>query len=162
MTSTDLAPAAGTGIENSAVTRAGIADLLSRYFVTLDDEPLDDAWAQSLFTEDAAVVFPMSEHVGSAGMAEYHAAALSAFAVTQHHGSRAVVEQDGGRATLRANLISTHVHHAQHARPAGELPPLFTTGTFVDGEARHTEAGWRLSRLSFRLLWAEGQPPPKA
>jgi hypothetical protein len=141
-------------------SRADVADLLARYFVSLDDEKLDDAWAAGLFTEDAVVAFPISRHQGVRGMAAYHRAALQAFAATQHLGSAPVVRVEGERAVLRANLISTHVHHARHARPQGELEPLFATGTFVDGEARRTPAGWRLSLLSFRLLWADGTPPP--
>ncbi|MFJ4717488.1 nuclear transport factor 2 family protein [Streptomyces sp. NPDC088785] len=161
MTSTYIAAESGAGTEDSLAARAGVADLLARYFVTLDDEELDDAWARSLFTQDAAVVFPMSEHEGVAGMAGYHAAALSAFAGTQHLGGPAVVELDGEQAVLRANLISTHVHHARHLSGEGAPAPLFVTGTFVDGRARRTAEGWRLSRLSFRLLWAQGSPPPR-
>lgn len=138
--------------------RAAVADLLSRYLLSLDDEKLDDAWAAQLFTPDAEVAFPpMSRHRGAEGMANFHAASLSAFAATQHLGSPALVVLDGDRAALRANLLSTHVHHPCPEGPAG----LFTTGTFVDGEARRTPAGWRLERLSFRLLWTDGSPPPK-
>ncbi|MGW8066192.1 nuclear transport factor 2 family protein [Streptomyces ziwulingensis] len=144
----------------AAGARAEIAGLLHRYLLSLDDGELDDAWSAGLFTEDAVVAFPVSRHEGADGMAAYHRSALSAFAATQHLGSPAVVELDGDRATLRANLISTHVHHAHHAPPQGDVPPLFATGTFVDGEARRTARGWRLSLLAFRLLWADGSPPP--
>ncbi|MGW7385639.1 nuclear transport factor 2 family protein [Streptomyces sp. NPDC054794] len=160
MTSTPMTEAATT--QSDAESRAEVADLLSRYLVSLDDEELDDAWASALFTEDAVVAFPISRHAGVEGMAEYHRSALAAFAATQHLGSPALVVLDGDRATLRANLLSTHVHHAHHARPEGQLDPLFATGTFVDGEARRTPRGWRLTLLSFRLLWADGTPPPPA
>jgi hypothetical protein len=146
--------------ESAAESRARVASLLDRYLVSLDDEKLDDAWAQALFAEDGVIAFPMSRHEGAAGMAEYHRATLAVFAATQHLGSPAVVELDGDRATLRANLMSTHVHHAHNARPQGDLPPLFATGTFVNGEARRTARGWRLTLLSFRLLWADGSPAP--
>lgn len=150
MTSTD-SPAAPAG------DTAAVAGLLDRYLITLDDEKLDDDWARGLFTDDAVVAFPMNSHEGVAGMAEYHSGALAAFERTQHLGSPAVVSADGDRATLRANLISTHVHH-----PGGDRPPLFVTGTFVEGAARRTPEGWRLSRLSFRLVWAQGAPPNRA
>ncbi|MBT2402027.1 MULTISPECIES: nuclear transport factor 2 family protein [unclassified Streptomyces] len=148
--------------ESAAESRAQVAALLDRYLLSLDDEELDAAWAEELFTKDAVVAFPMNQHEGIAGMPEYHSTALSAFAATQHLGSSAVVVLDGDRASLRANLISTHVHHARHARPQGDLPPIFATGTFVNGEARRTERGWRLTLLSFRLLWADGSPAPAA
>lgn len=161
MTSTPITDESRT--ESAVESRVQVAALLDRYLLSLDDEELDDAWAAGLFTEDAVVAFPISRHEGIDGMAEYHRSALSAFAATQHLGSPTLVVLDGAdRATLRANLLSTHVHHAHHARPQGDLPPLFATGTFVNGEARRTLHGWRLSLLSFRLLWADGSPPPAA
>lgn len=156
MTSTRIVNESTT--ESPAESRAQVAALLDRYLISLDDEELNDAWAAGLFTADAVVAFPISRHEGAKGMAAYHRAALSAFAATQHLGSGSVVELDGDRATLRANLLSTHVHHARHA-PRGDLPALFATGTFVNGEARRTPQGWRLTLLSFRLLWADGAPP---
>ncbi|MGW1070903.1 nuclear transport factor 2 family protein [Streptomyces aureus] len=156
MTSTEI-------LEESGTASLLVAALLNRYLVSLDDEELDDVWAAELFTPDAVVAFPpMSRHEGTEGMARFHRTALSSFAATQHLGSPAVVVLDGDRAALRANLISTHVHHPRHVPPQGVLAPLFTTGTFVDGEALRTPAGWRLTLLSFRLLWANGTPPPLA
>ncbi|GHF02221.1 nuclear transport factor 2 family protein [Streptomyces spiralis] len=135
---------------------AQVAELLGRYLVTLDDEEPDEAWARSLFTEDAVVTFPMSRHQGRAGLAEWHRASLAAFAATQHLGSPAVVSIRGDRAVFRANVLTTHVHH-----PGGDRPPLFRAGTLASGEARRTAAGWRLGELSFRVLFTEGEPPQR-
>ncbi|MET9520005.1 nuclear transport factor 2 family protein [Streptomyces sp. NPDC002994] len=133
-----------------------ISALLDRYLIGLDDQELDDAWAQELFTKDARVEFPMSRHEGLNGLADYHRDALGAFAATQHLGSPAVVEfgEAGERAVLRANLVSTHVHHSGAA-----AEPLFQVGTLATGEARLTADGWRLATLSFRVLWSRGTPP---
>jgi hypothetical protein len=132
-----------------------IRTLLDRYLIGLDDEELDDAWASALFTRDARVDFPMSGHKGLAGLAAYHRDSLAAFAATQHLGSPAVVDVRGeDRALLRANLVSTHVHHSGAAGP-----PLFTVGTLATGEAELTGDGWRLAALSFRVLWTDGVPP---
>lgn len=134
---------------------AEVGALLDRYLISLDDgTELDDAWAGELFTEPARVEFPMSEHEGLGGVAEYHRLALGAFERTQHLGSPALVEVDGDRAMLTSNLMSTHVKPADQG--------LFTAGTLVTGEARRTAAGWRLCRLSFRLLWTSGSPPGQA
>ncbi len=141
--------------ESETELQTRVAALLDRYLVSLDVQELDDAWAAGLFTQDAVVTFPISWHEGVDGMAAYHATALSAFAATQHLGSPAVVEVTGDSAKLQANLISTHVHHA---RAQEEAPQLFTTGTFVQGRARRTPLGWRLSELSFRLVWSNGSP----
>lgn len=133
-----------------------VGSLLDRYLLDLDDDgvALDDAWARSLFTEDAGVEFPMGGHQGRAGLADYHRRTLSAWERTQHIHSPAVVELLEGRAVLRANLMSVLVHKADDS-----APPIFVTGTFVSGEARLTPDGWRLSRLSFRLGWTAGRPP---
>ncbi|MFH8612584.1 nuclear transport factor 2 family protein [Streptomyces sp. NPDC018029] len=131
-----------------------VRGLLDRYLLALDTEKLDDAWARTLFTEDAVVAFPLSRHEGRAGLAEWHRSALAHFARTQHLNSPAVVDCAGDEASLRANLVSTHVHH-----PGGEGPELFTTGTSVSGSACRTAAGWRLARLSFGLIWVDGVPP---
>lgn len=133
-----------------------VAELLGRYLVTLDDEEPDDAWARSLFAEEAVVTFPMSRHEGCAGLAEWHRASLAAFARTQHLGSPAVVTVAGDRAAFRANVLTTHVHH-----PGGDRPPLFRAGTLASGEARRTSAGWRMVELSFRVLFTEGEPPSR-
>ena len=133
-----------------------ISTLLDRYLIGLDDDELDDAWARGLFTKDALVEFPMSRHVGLDGLAGYHRDALAAFAATQHLGSPAVVDLDdaGERAVLRANLVSTHAHH-----PGAADEPLFQVGTLATGEARRAAEGWRLSSLTFRVLWTRGTPP---
>jgi hypothetical protein len=139
---------------------AEVGALLDRYLLSLDADELDDEWAGSLFTVDAQVEFPISRHEGLAGLADYHRDALAAFAATQHLNSPAVVVVDRDGASLRANLVSTHVHRPDGTSPA-DAPPLFVTGTFVTGEACRAPDGWRISRLSFRLLWMNGNPPPQ-
>lgn len=151
MTSTDAEPFAPAREFADALVVGG---LLDRYLIGLDTEKLDDAWARGIFTEDAAVVFPMAGHRGIEGLAEWHRTSLAAFARTQHLNSPAVVECTGGTAALRANLVSTHVHRSDGARSG-----LFTVGTSVTGEARRTAAGWRLSALTFAVIWTAGEPP---
>ncbi|MGW3094514.1 nuclear transport factor 2 family protein [Streptomyces sp. NPDC001102] len=166
MTSNHLAaPGAAAGFAEAAV----VGDLLGRYLIGLDDGELDDAWAGSLFTEDAVVTFPMSAHTGRAGLAAWHRASLAAFARTQHLGSPPVVDLDGERAVFRAQVLTTHVHHPGGQGPGGQGPggqgpggqgpALFRAGTLASGRARRTPAGWRMSELSFRVLFTEGEPP---
>ncbi|MFF8379988.1 nuclear transport factor 2 family protein [Streptomyces sp. NPDC015661] len=146
-----------------AAAVAEIGGLLDRYLISLDHDKLDEEWARSLFTRDSCVEFPISRHEGIDGLAAYHRAALAAFERTQHLNSPAVVVLHGAdRASLRANLISTHVHlpAADPSDEAARVP--FATGTSVDGEVRRTPDGWRLTRLSFRLIWATGRPPVSA
>ncbi|WAX76366.1 nuclear transport factor 2 family protein [Streptomyces sp. KMM 9044] len=151
MTSTDDESFAPGAAMADAFTVGG---LLDRYLLALDSEKLDDVWARSLFTADAVVAFPLSQHEGIDGLSEWHRNSLAHFARTQHLNSPAVVDCAGDEATLRANLVSTHVHH-----PGGRGPELFTAGTSVSGAARRTPDGWRLTRLSFGLIWVDGEPP---
>lgn len=139
--------------------RAEIGALLDRYLLSLDENRIDDAWSRSIFTADVRIEFPVSHHEGVDGLATYHREALAKFERTQHLNSGAVIDLDGDRATVRANLISTHVLRSVPVPPGADWASLFTTGTYVDGEARRTADGWRFRRLSFRLVWATGNPP---
>ncbi len=132
------------------------ADLLHRYLLSLDDGELDDAWAASLFTAEAVVEFPMSRHAGLDGLAAYHRDALAAFRATQHLAGPAVIDPlDQGRIRVRANLMSTHVHH-----PGATGPPLFVTGGLVTGVVRQARDGaWRLCAISVSVSWMTGSPP---
>jgi hypothetical protein len=144
----------------SSSSAAEAAALLDHYLTGLDSAKLDDHWTRGLFTPDASVEFPNARHEGIEGLAEFHRKAMSAFARTQHLNSPAAVVVDDGQATLRANLISTHVHHGDG--PDGGGQRLFTAGTFLQGRARRTAEGWRLCALEFRLVWSTGHPPRPA
>lgn len=148
-------------VERTSVSERGrtadpaveIGALLDRYLISLDDgTEFDDDWAHGLFTEPACVEFPTSRHEGLAGVAAYHRESLAVFERTQHLNSPAVVGVAGDRAWLKANVMATHVH-----RDPAET--LFAAGTLMTGEARRTADGWRLCRLSFRVLWVSGRPP---
>lgn len=145
------------------VQRMEIGALLDRYLIGLDEKEIDDTWATSLFTADACVEFPVGKHEGIDGLVAFHRTAMEKFVRTQHLNSGAVVDIEGGHATVRANLISTQVSHTRpDTAVTGPVSPpgsLFTTGTYVRGEARHAAHGWRFQRLSFQLVWATGEPP---
>lgn len=135
--------------------RAGVSELLDRYlagFDTLPDQPLDDAWYRRLFTEDLRLTFPVGGHQGIAGLGEFQLAAKANWARTQHVSSNHVVDLDGDRAALRAQLLVTHVHF-------GEPPqPHFSAGSRIEAQAVRTHAGWRLHELTVRLIWTAGTP----
>lgn len=133
-----------------APDRLAVGRLLDRYLIGIDSHRVDEEWAAALFDAGVAVEFPVGRHEGIAGLVEFHCAALAKFTRTQHLNSPAVVEVDGDRAALSANVIATQV------LPSGGL---FTAGTSASGEAIRTPAGWRLRRLSFRLVWRSGEPP---
>ncbi|EPH44810.1 nuclear transport factor 2 family protein [Streptomyces aurantiacus] len=135
--------------------QAEVSSLLDRYVLGLDYDKLDDEWAYGLFTNDVLIEFPISRHTGIEGLVEYHQKALSMWARTHHVNTPSIVSVDGDRATLRANMTAVRVLHEQD----GETRPHYSTGTYITGDAVRTERGWRLSRLSFDLIWKTGNPP---
>jgi hypothetical protein len=183
------------------VDRAAVAELLDRFIVALDDHELDDAWLRSVITDDVRFEFPLGQHEGVEGLAAFLERPMARFERTHHLASPAVVDVDGDRATLRANMIAAHVHppagdgHGAEVEAgagaggddgadgghgagsgagggAGGPLTIFGThmdgqprrmlliGTHMDGEAQRAAGGWRLRRLTFRLSWMMGDPPP--
>ncbi|GGR87318.1 hypothetical protein Snoj_65910 [Streptomyces nojiriensis] len=134
---------------------AEISSLLDRYVLGLDYDKLDDEWASGLFSEDVLIEFPVSRHAGIDGLVEYHQKALAMWDGTHHQNTPAIVSITADRATLRANMTSVHMHHQRE----GEALPHYVSGTYITGDAVYTEHGWRLSRLSFELIWKTGNPP---
>jgi hypothetical protein len=146
--------------------RAEISDLVDRFSRDLDDYTLEErrfdvAWVRSYFTEDASVEYP----VGSATGAERIAAlidgrGMAPFQRTQHVTTNYVIDLDGDRASVRFNLIATHVHAEDVRQRLGEpLGAHFTVGDYYEGETVRTDAGWRFSRQALHVTWTEGRPP---
>jgi hypothetical protein len=148
------------------VDRAEISDLIDRFSrdlddYTLDGRPFDVAWVRSYFTDDASVEYP----VGSATGAESIAAlidgrGMAPFQRTQHVTTNYVVDLDGDRASVRFNLIATHVHAEDVRQRLGEgAGARFTVGDYYEGETVRTAAGWRFRRQTLHVTWTEGTPP---
>lgn len=148
------------------VDRAEISDLIDRFSrdlddYTLDGRPFDVAWVLSYFTDDASVEYP----VGSATGAESIAAlidgrGMAPFQRTQHVTTNYVVDLDGDRASVRFNLIATHVHAEEVRQRLGEAPGArFTAGDYYEGETVRTDAGWRFRRQTLHVTWTDGTPP---
>jgi hypothetical protein len=69
------------------------------------------------------------------------------FEHTQHVITNTLIDLDGDRATIGANLIATFVHHD------GAPEPRFALGERYRFEAARTPRGWRLSRVQVTPLW---------
>lgn len=136
--------------------RADVSELIDRYITAFDllaEEPRDDEWYRSVFTEDVRLIFPIGGHVGIDGLAEFNRAARAKWARTHHLSANHLVTLDGDRARVRAHLLVTHV-------PDLDGPPRhLSTGSHFDATAVRTPAGWRLAELVFTLVWISGEPP---
>ncbi|MGI5292097.1 nuclear transport factor 2 family protein [Nonomuraea polychroma] len=135
--------------------QAEIIELISRYFFSLDSQAFDDAWANSLFTQEAVLTFPVGSHQGLAGLADFTVGFMSNWARTQHHATNHLITFDGDRANVTWNVLATHVHPAaEDAPPAAEH---FHLGGRFDGEAVRTSVGWRFGRLALKVIWMTGR-----
>jgi hypothetical protein len=124
--------------------RADLADLLSRQGLWLDEQRFDDA--DTIFTEDATVHTQSGQAQGLDALTAQARRVHANFAATQHVTSGALIDIDGDRATVRANLIATFVGDAA-PEPAAAIGERYRC------EAVRTSRGWRFSRLELTPVW---------
>lgn len=139
--------------------RVELCELVDRYLASLDEGVFDDAWARSLFTDDAELSYPVGSHRGTAGLVGFTADIMGRWQRTHHHGSNHLVSVAGDAASLRWNLLAVHV-------PVGAPPPPASVDHFYLGgkftaEAVRTTDGWRFRRLQLRVVWTSGSPAPE-
>jgi hypothetical protein len=141
--------------------RAEITDLINRLARELDERVLDpqrfdEQWAGSFFTEDARTSYPVGGFTGIAAIAEGIRAGMSKFVRTQHVHSNHIIDLGDDSATVRWDLLATHV-----LRESGE-EHLFSVGDYYDGEVVRTAAGWRFRQMTLHVTWTTGTPPGRA
>lgn len=137
--------------------RAVLGDLAERYLASLDEGTFGDEWARSFFTEDVELTFPVGGHQGRAGAAAFTRKIMERWDGTHHHGSPALVELDGDRASVAWSLIASHLHFDSPRPPAASH--YFQLGGRFDTSVRRTPAGWRFARMRLRITWSTGRAP---
>lgn len=129
------------GVDRSAEPIA-VAEVLLRYGSSLDER--DWTRLATCFAPDATAVLgvpPVLE--GRGAIVEACSVALTAYDKTHHMITMPEVEIDGDAATLRANLIATHV--SEHGN--------FTVGgVYREGLVR-TDEGWWILRHELEIVW---------
>jgi hypothetical protein len=134
--------------------RADIADLLVRQGRWLDERGFADAAA--IFTSDAAVHTQSGQSRGLDALRAQAQRVHARFAAIQHVITDVLIDIDGDRATVSANLIATFVR--DNAQPA----PTLTVGERYRLEAARTPDGWRFSRVDVTPVWRSGDLPGSA
>mgnify|MGYP001424817169 CR=1 FL=1 len=136
--------------------RAEISDLVSRLGLLLDEKRFDDI--RSVVTDDVVADFPSyaaaGQLRGSDDLAAHGLKSQGRFARAQHVMTNVLIDLDGDRASVRANLIATHVHQAD------ESSSHYDIGEYYRLEVVRTPAGWRISRLNPNAIWSAGTRPP--
>ncbi|MDW8805225.1 nuclear transport factor 2 family protein [Streptomyces scabiei] len=136
---------------------AELRELFDRYVTALDREggSEDDGSFSELFTGDAEFVYPIGTASGIPGFAAFRSEARGRWARTHHLSADHHITVDGDAAALRVRQIAAHVHPAP-----GPLTPFVVGGDYEAGAVR-TDAGWRLSRIAFHVVWTTGDRLPE-
>jgi 3-phenylpropionate/cinnamic acid dioxygenase small subunit len=130
--------------------RQALQELLVSYARSCDDR--DWPRYRSLFTPDAEINY--SDAYGRRGrrdeIAEWIEGLMSSPALqhTQHMLSNFEIRVDGDRASGRADYLNPDIF----ARPGRR--ELLVNGGIYDFTAIRTDAGWRLTALTARILWS--------
>jgi SnoaL-like domain len=134
------------------IDRGEIAELVSRLGLWLDEKRFDEA--RSILTEEATAKAPGGSVAGVDQVAEQ--ARRNHMVPTQHVITNVLIDLEGDRATVGANLIATFVDGPD---PSG---PLFQRGERYTFEVVRTADGWRLSQVESKPIWSIGPRDPGA
>ncbi len=125
--------------------RQEVADVLMRYGSSLDERNWDRL--STCFVDDVTSVLAGGPEMnGYAQLEEAVRAALGVYEATQHHIADLEAEIDGDSATLRANLIATHLYGGNR----------FVVGGVYREELVRTAEGWRIAHHQLDSLWMDG------
>lgn len=130
--------------------RFAIEHVISSLGRCLDERDFEGL--RSLFTEDAAVATPGGTAAGHDALVEQARLRHSNDDGIQHVITNLLVDQNGERASVRANLLVSFAHSG----PAEPSP--FLLGEVYRFELRRTPGGWRINRLSSSPVWTLNRP----
>jgi hypothetical protein len=123
--------------------RIEIADLIHRLGACLDEHRFDDL--RTLFVEDATVATPGGTAQGRDALIAQATRNHAQYERLQHVITNVLVDLDGERAAVRANLVVALVRD-------GGTPELML-GEVYRFQARRTGEGWRLASLRADPVW---------
>lgn len=130
---------------STVMDRISVADVLTRYGSSLDES--DWERLATCFVPEVISVLAGGDPIE--GYTDLEAAvrvALGVYERTQHHIAGHEVEISGDDATLRANLIATHVHDGT----------TFVVGGVYREKLVRTPDGWRIAYHELDALWMDG------
>ncbi len=136
------------------VDRSETRDLVYRLAVSLDEGRFDEM--RSLLVEEVTARTPGGTAEGREAVIAQASRNHSRDERIQHVTTNVLIELDGDRAHVRANLV---VHFAPPAdTPESRLaPPVqFTLGEVYRFDVVRTSRGWRFSRVETSPVWMSG------
>ena len=144
--------------------RTEISDLVHRLGVCLDEGRFDEM--RSLLIEEATARTPGGTAEGRDALIGQASRNHRPEQAIQHVVTNLLVDLDGDRAKVRANLV-VYFGPPEGGPPAeGPGPVLPPPVDYTLGEVYHfdlvrTPDGWRFSRVRTDPVWRSGSPPPR-
>jgi hypothetical protein len=135
--------------------RAELQDLLARQGLWLDERRFEAA--AGIFTDDVTVTTLGGQAAGIEAVTAQARRVHTRYARTQHVTSNVLVDLDGDRATVRANLIAVFADDDEQPGPVAR--PVMVLGERYRFEAVRTARGWRFSRVEVVPMWKAGESP---
>jgi hypothetical protein len=130
--------------------RHHILDLIATLGRCLDER--DFEVLRDLFTDDASVTTPGGTATGHDALVDQARRRHSQDAGIQHVITNQLVNIEGDRASVRANLL------VSFARSGVSDPQPFLLGEVYRFELRRTDDGWRISGLGSTPVWSLNRP----
>jgi 3-phenylpropionate/cinnamic acid dioxygenase small subunit len=132
------------------IDRSELTTLLYRLGAALDEKRFEDL--RTIYAEQAVFEFAGSTELGNLESAIDGAKKMGAhFAHTHHVMTNPIIEIHGDSATLRANLVATHVF--RNEKPEDH----YDAGIVYHFVASRTAQGWRFSRVKLERIWSNGR-----
>jgi hypothetical protein len=136
----------GVIMSDELIDRQRIVDLVTSVGRCLDERDFEGL--RELFTDDATVATPGGTVSGHDALVVQARRGHSRDKGIQHIITNHLVDIDGNRASVRANLL------VAFAASGPEDPQPFLLGEVYRFELRRTAAGWRISGLSSTPVWS--------
>jgi SnoaL-like protein len=159
MTTTPTTIEAQRGLQQ-LYDRTEITDLVYRLGSCLDEGRYDEM--RELLVEDATVSTPGGRAEGREALIAQARRNHPADQRFQHVTTNVLLELDGDRAKVRANLIVTITTPDAGPSDTPAPPPRCTIGEVYSFELVRTRGGWRFSRIETVPLWVSGTVPTPA
>jgi hypothetical protein len=140
------------------IDRMEIADLVTRLGMALDEGRFDEM--AELLVEDATARTPGGRAEGRAAVVAQARKNHRADLAIQHVISDVLVDLDGDRAEVRANLVVSFALAVEVEAPAVAPPVTYTLGEVYRFEVVRTGGGWRFARVETVPVWMSGERPP--
>jgi 3-phenylpropionate/cinnamic acid dioxygenase small subunit len=134
----------------SLTDRLDLQEMISRVAAGLDEHRFDDL--RALFLEDATAQTPGGTAQGRDAVIAQAVRNHEDYDRLQHLVSGVLVDLDGDRATVRANLVGVFGKSPENL-------PSRVLGAVYRFEAVRTDDGWRFASLGVRPVWFYGDVP---